>query len=65
VSGEGHQIISYHHTVENYFNAIGSAGLNVIEMREPHPSREFAAKNAARYQEAMRVPVYLIFKATF
>jgi ubiquinone/menaquinone biosynthesis C-methylase UbiE len=65
VSDEGRQIISYHHTVADYFNAIISAGLSVIEMREPRPSKEFAAKNPARYEEAMRVPVYLIFKATF
>jgi SAM-dependent methyltransferase len=63
VSGEGREITSYHHTIEDYFSAIRAAGLSVIEMREPHPSREFAAKNAARFEEAMRVPVYLIFKA--
>ncbi|MEW6206789.1 MAG: class I SAM-dependent methyltransferase [Acidobacteriota bacterium] len=65
VSGEGREITSFHHTVADYFNAIRSAGLNVIEMREPHPSKEFAARNAARYEEALRVPVYLIFKAAF
>lgn len=63
VSGEGRQIISYHHTVARYFNAISVSGLRVTALSEPHPSKEFAAKNPARYEEAMRVPVYLIFKA--
>ncbi len=63
VSGEGRQIISYHHTAARYFNAITASGLRVTALSEPHPSKEFAAKNPSRYEEAMTVPVYLIFKA--
>jgi hypothetical protein len=32
-------------------------------MLEPSPTPEFADKNLARYDQAMRVPVFLIFKA--
>ncbi len=63
VSGEGREITSYHHTIDDYFNAMSRAGLRVAALSEPHPSPEFAAKNPSRYEEAMRVPVYLIFKS--
>lgn len=63
VSREGRRIFCHHHTVSDYFNAVSSAGLAITEMLEPAPPAEFAAKNAARYHQAMRVPVYLIFKA--
>lgn len=63
VSDEGRRIISYHHTVEDYFRALRSARLNVTDLLEPAPPPQFASKNAARYEEAMRVPVYLIFRA--
>lgn len=63
VSSEGRRIFCHHHTVSDYFNALSSAGLAITELLEPAPPPEFAAKNAARYHQAMRVPVYLIFKA--
>src|SRR6266850_4841554 len=63
VSREGRRIFCHHHTVSDYFNALSSAGLVITELLEPAPPSEFAAKNAARYHQAMRVPVYLIFKA--
>ena len=63
VSNEGRRIFCHHHTVSEYFNALASAGLTVTELLEPAPPPEFAAKNGARYHQAMRVPVFLIFKA--
>ena len=63
VSNEGRRIISFHHTVEDYFRAIRSARLTVTDLVEPAPPPEFASKNAVRYDGAMRVPVYMIFKA--
>ncbi len=63
VADEGRQIISYHHTLEDYFIALGAAGLRVSEVREPRPTEDFASKNRVRYLESMRSPVYLIFKA--
>lgn len=63
VSDEGRQIISYHHTISDYFNALASSGFRLTDLREPQPPSSFAEKNTARYKEAMCVPVYLIFKA--
>ena len=63
VPSEGRWISCHHHTVSEYFDALTSAGLSVTNLVEPLPPPEFAAKNAARYDEALRVPVFLIFKA--
>lgn len=63
VSIEGRRIQCHHHTVSDYFNAIRSAGLTITQLLEPAPPAEFASKNAARYDEAMRLPVFLIFRA--
>jgi ubiquinone/menaquinone biosynthesis C-methylase UbiE len=63
VSKEGRKIFCHHHTMSDYFAAVSSAGLTVTEMLEPCPSQEFAEKNPARYDEAMRSPIYLIFAA--
>jgi SAM-dependent methyltransferase len=63
VSSEGRKILSFHHTIEDYFRALRSARLTVTDLVEPSPPAEFASKNTARYEEAMRVPIYLIFRA--
>jgi len=63
VSREGRRIFCHHHTVSDYFNAVSSAGLSITDLLEPAPAPEFGAKNPARYDQAMRVPVFLIFKA--
>jgi SAM-dependent methyltransferase len=63
VTSEGRRIFCHHHTISHYFGAASSAGLSVTDLLEPEPPPEFAAKNAARFDEAMRVPVFLIFKA--
>jgi len=64
VSDEGRRINCHHHTITEYFDAITSAGLIVTRFHEPEPPPEFAAKNAARYDEAIRSPLFLIFSAT-
>lgn len=63
VSHEGRRISCHHHTLSDYFNAVRSAGLALTALVEPAPTAEFAAKNAERYYQAMRVPVFLIFRA--
>jgi SAM-dependent methyltransferase len=63
VSGEGRTIHSYHHTVSDYFSALTSAGLTVTDLCEPRPPADFLLRNAARYDEAFRVPIYLVFRA--
>lgn len=63
VSTEGRRIFCQHHTITDYFSAASSARLSITELLEPMPPPEFAAKNPARYDEAMRGPLFLIFKA--
>ncbi len=63
VSTEGRRIFCHHHTLCDYFSALKSASLSITDMREPAPSAEFALKNASRYDQAIRVPVFLILKA--
>jgi len=63
VKAEGRSILCYHHTLSEYFDAVSAAGLAITELVEPAPPAEFAGKNAARYNEAMRVPLFLVFKA--
>ncbi len=63
VPAEGRRIVSYHHTTSDYFNALTSSGLKVTDLCEPQPPADFVAKNADRYNGAMRIPVYLILKA--
>ncbi|HXU36045.1 MAG TPA: class I SAM-dependent methyltransferase [Blastocatellia bacterium] len=63
VSTEGRRIFCHHHTLADYFSALKSACLSITDMLEPAPSSEFALKNASRYDQAIRVPVFLIFKA--
>jgi ubiquinone/menaquinone biosynthesis C-methylase UbiE len=63
VPDEGRRIVCRHHTTGEYFNAIVAAGMRVTDLCEPEPPEEYASQNALRFEEAMRVPVYLIFKA--
>jgi SAM-dependent methyltransferase len=63
VSDEGRRLDCFHHTVSDYFAALQSAGLRLTELREPAPPAAFAVKNAERYEEAMSLPLYLIFAA--
>src|SRR5205085_7531712 len=63
VSDEGRYLDCFHHTVSDYFAAVQSAGLCVTQLREPAPPAAFAVKNAARYDEALSLPLYLIIEA--
>ena len=63
VSNEGRRIFCRHHTISDYFEALTTAGLAITDLLEPSPPAEFAEKNAARYAEAMRLPLFMIFKA--
>jgi len=63
ISSEGRRIVCYHHTIDEYFHAMRAAGLIVTDLCEPQPPAEFADKSAARYEEAMSLPIYLMFKA--
>jgi 2-polyprenyl-3-methyl-5-hydroxy-6-metoxy-1,4-benzoquinol methylase len=63
VAEDGQRISCNHHTIEAYWSAITGAGLKVTDLAEPYPPEDFASRNLPRYEEAMRVPIYLIFKA--
>jgi len=63
VPTEGRRISCHHHTTAEYFNAITEAGLRLSEICEPQPPPEYAQRNAARYEQAIRVPVYLVLVA--
>jgi len=63
VSKEGRKIFCHHHTIEEYVSSVTSAGMTITQILEPCPSTDFAVKNPARYDEAMRVPIYLILVA--
>ncbi|MFY9554800.1 MAG: class I SAM-dependent methyltransferase [Blastocatellia bacterium] len=63
ISNEGRRIFCHHHTVSDYFNALGTNGLTITDLLEPAPPAEFAMKNITRYDQAIRTPVFLILKA--
>jgi SAM-dependent methyltransferase len=63
VPDEGRRIVCHHHSVAEYFEAIAASGLRLTDLREPEPPADYASQNEARYEQAMRVPVYLILKA--
>ncbi|HSB12394.1 MAG TPA: class I SAM-dependent methyltransferase [Blastocatellia bacterium] len=62
VPDEGRRIFCHHHTIAEYFDAFRSAGLAVTRLLEPAPPLRYAERNAARYDEAMRSPIYLILQ---
>jgi len=63
VFDEGRHLDCFHHTLSDYFAAMQSAGLRLTQLREPVPPAAFAARNAARYEEAMSLPLFLVFAA--
>lgn len=62
VSEEGRKISCHHHTTSEYFDSFRSAGLTVTRLLEPAPPADYASRNPARYDEAMRRPIYLILQ---
>jgi SAM-dependent methyltransferase len=63
ISNEGRRIFCHHHTIADYVSSLTSAGMTITQILEPSPSADFAVKNPSRYDEAMRVPIYLILMA--
>ncbi len=53
--------ICYHHTVEDYFNALTGAGFTIESLVEPEPLQILKEKHPRRYYEMMNTPVFLIF----
>lgn len=56
--------ISYHHTVEEYFNALTGAGFTIESLVEPKPLQILKEKHPRRYYEMMNTPIFMIFKCS-
>lgn len=54
--------ISYHHTLEDYFNALRTAGFDVESITEPKPQGALKERHPRRYYEMMNTPIFLVFK---
>lgn len=54
--------ICYHHTVEDYFNALAEAGFAIESLAEPKPLQVLKEKHPRRFYEMMNTPVFMIFK---
>lgn len=59
--GDGH-CLSYHHTIEDYYNALKMSGFCFDRIVEPQPLPVWKEKYPRRYFEMMNYPLFLIFK---
>ncbi|PKL79258.1 MAG: SAM-dependent methyltransferase [Candidatus Melainabacteria bacterium HGW-Melainabacteria-1] len=58
----GAEVIKYHHTLEDYFQALKRAGFSVEDLRESRPKPELF-KDRKLLERRSRVPLYLLMKA--
>lgn len=64
--GTQNQVIetsSRHRTVQDYFDALISAGFLVERLVEPEPINKAKLLNKERYERAKRIPYFILFKA--
>lgn len=54
---------SRHRTVQDYFDALISAGFAVERLVEPEPVEKGKSINEAHYERAKRIPIFILFKA--
>ena len=59
----GNEVVKYHRTVEEYWRLLKGSGFQICEMREGLPMKN-NFQNADEYQRRMRIPLFLIIKAT-
>jgi SAM-dependent methyltransferase len=64
VGAEGQRLRCHHHSIHEYFKALQTAGLRLIDLSEPAPSEDLALANPEIFEEAVYVPLYLVFCAT-
>ena len=57
------EISSRHRTVQDYFDALVSAGFTVERLDEPEPIDEGELLDKDRYERAKRIPIFILFKA--
>lgn len=53
---------SYHHTLEDYTQAILNAGLRIEALREPMPPQAWKADNPGRYDSFIQTPTFLVMR---
>lgn len=58
----GHQITKYHHTLEEYFDLVTNAGLELERVRESRPQKENFLSEA-EYKRRLRIPLFLLIAA--
>jgi len=54
--------MSYHHTVNDYFNAIINAGFRIERVEEPFPPESWKQNCYSRYNSFIETPSYMILK---
>ncbi|MEM1121340.1 MAG: class I SAM-dependent methyltransferase [Bacteroidota bacterium] len=57
----GKEVIKYHRTLEEYWQALKAANLNILEIRESKPQRT-NFEHSEEYRRRMRIPLFLFFK---
>ncbi len=62
-SGKVIETTSRHRTIQDYFDALVSAGFVVERLVEPEPIVEGKTLNQERYERAKRIPIFILFKA--
>ncbi|MBT9546724.1 MAG: methyltransferase domain-containing protein [Candidatus Sericytochromatia bacterium] len=58
----GAPVLKYHRTVEDFFQALRTAGFEICDLRESRPQKALF-NNHKLYERRMRVPLFLFFKA--
>jgi SAM-dependent methyltransferase len=58
----GAEVIKYHHTIEDYFMGLRSAGFMINEVRESRPQKGIF-RNEETYRRRLRIPLMLFFLA--
>ncbi len=54
---------SKHRTIQDYFDALISAGFVVERLLEPEPIAKGKTLDPRRYERAKRIPIFILFKA--
>ena len=58
----GQDVVKFHHTIEQYFRALGQAGFLVDGLREGCPRRELFVREE-EYRRRLRIPLMLLLSA--
>ncbi len=59
----GGNVTFFHRTIEQYFQALTSAGFQVTSLRECEPQQERFDNDEAEYARRRRIPMFLLLAA--